>query len=326
MILKDLIFKAFYFLFFLFLGLYVIIYLYKKCIAHMQSRRGPLHSGFHGTLQILSETLKLFFKSPKLFLKDQDLPGTIGAVISIMFAIVAFLMIPLTEDIFLMDVEMSLPLCLSFIMVSCISAFFSINKVELKTNQITGLLDRMSTMLTFSVPLFISSIGPVTAASSFNLFEIVRSQSYFYNILYQPLSMFVFLFTCLLLWQRLPLDMSLKDSFFRIDYLSIQTGLNYLMFSISEYINILSLSILATLLFLGGWNGPNFLHPILWTIIKTIILQVILLFLYTIISKIEGFNRKINLNLVFFCSLSLLNLLIVIFVVLYLKPVFKLGL
>jgi NADH-quinone oxidoreductase subunit H len=304
--------------------MYVTVYLHKKILAHMQSRRGPLHTGFHGILQTLSQTLKLLLKSPKNFFNSQNLIITVGAIISITFAIAAFLLIPLTGEIFFINVEISLPLCLCFIMISNTGAFLSINRTGLNTNKILGLLDRISTIILFSVPLFISSLGPVTFASSFNLFEIVRSQVRFYNIIYQPLSMIVFSVTCLLLWQRLSLDMPSKNTYLNIDYLSTQAGLNLLMFSISEYVNILSLSLLATLLFFGGWNGPGFLHPIIWTIIKTFILQVIFLFLYTVIPKIKSIRRKINISLVFLSSLSLLNLLIVIFVVLYLKPIFNL--
>lgn len=324
MILKSLLLKTFYFLLFLLLGIYVTVYLHKKILAHMQSRRGPLHTGFHGILQTLSQTLKLLLKSPKNFLKSQNLVITIGAIISITFAIAAFLLIPLTGEIFFINVEISLPLCLCFIMISNTGTFLSIDRTGLNTNKILGLLDRISTTIVFSVPLFISSLGPVTFASSFNLFEIVKSQGRFYNIIYQPLSMIVFSVTCLLLWQRLSLDVPSKNTYLNIDYLSTQTGLNLLMFSISEYINILSLSLLATLLFFGGWNGPGFLHPIIWTIIKTFILQVMFLFLYTVIPKIKGIKRKINISLAFLSSLSLLNLLIVIFVVLYLKPIFNL--
>jgi len=323
-ILKSLLLKTFYFLLFLLLGIYVTVYLHKKILAHTQSRRGPLHTGFHGILQTLSQTLKLLLKSPKNFLKSQNLVITIGAIISITFAIAAFLLIPLTGEIFFINVEISLPLCLCFIMISNTGTFLSIDRTGLNTNKILGLLDRISTIIVFSVPLFISSLGPVTFASSFNLFEIVKSQGRFYNIIYQPLSMIVFSVTCLLLWQRLSLDVPSKNTYLNIDYLSTQTGLNLLMFSISEYINILSLSLLATLLFFGGWNGPGFLHPIIWTIIKTFVLQVIFLFLYTVIPKIKGIKRKINISLAFLSSLSLLNLLIVIFVVLYLKPIFNL--
>lgn len=324
MTLKILLLKIFYFLLFLLLGLYVTVYLHKKILAHMQSRRGTLHTGYHGILQILSQTLKLLLKSPKSFLKSQNLIITIGATISITFAIAAFLLIPLTEEIFFIDVEISLPLCLCFIMISNTGTFFPIERTGLNINKIFGLLDRISTIIVFSVPLFISSLGPVTLASSFNLFEIVRSQGRFYNFIYQPLSTIVFSVTCLLLWQRLSLDMPSKNTYLSIDYLSTQTGLNLLMFSISEYVNILSLSLLVNLLFFGGWNGPGFLHPIIWTIIKTFVLQLIFLFLYTVIPKIKNIKRKINISIAILSSLSLLNLLIVIFVVLYLKPIFNL--
>jgi len=322
MILKNLLLKALYFLLFLFLGVYIIIYFHKKALAHIQSRRGPLQTGFHGTLQMFSQILKSLLNWPKLFTSWQDLSNNIGVMISLTFAILAFLLIPLTEDIFLMNIEMSLPLCLSFIMISNMGAFLSIKKVKLNTNKMAALLDRISTVLIFSIPLFISSMGPVIVSSSFNLFEIVRAQSRFYNFLYQPLSFIVFLLSCSLLWQRLPVDVPKKDTYFNTDYLSTQNRLNYLISTISEYINIISLLILGTLLYLGGWNGPKILHPLVWTIIKTFILQVILLFLYTIIPRIRGFRKKMNLSLAILCLLSFLNLLIIIFLVLYLKPIF----
>lgn len=250
----------------------ILIWMLRKVMGHMQYRRGPLHHGPHGIFQTIFDAIKLLGKED-IIPNGVDRWTYIGAPIVIFIpSLTIFAFLPFAEKIVASNIEISLFFVLALMGLSIISLLMagwgSNNKYAL-----LGGLRSAAQMMSYEIPMIISSMGVVLMAGSMNLTEIVNAQTHIWYIVPQIIGFFIFFTASLAEINNTPFDMPEAESEiisgFNIEY----SGFRFAAFYLAEFVNLFIVCALGALLFLGGWQP--FTNPVYGTIfflVKTYVL------------------------------------------------------
>jgi NADH-quinone oxidoreductase subunit H len=268
------------------------VWLERKVVGHIQNRWGPSYVGPFGLLQPLADGLKFIFKedlTPPHVYK----PLYIAApMISLILALTSISVIPignwisigdLDTPLQITDVNIGLLILLGITSMGvygvALAGWSSNNKYSL-----LGGLRASAQMVSYEIALGLSLIGVLIMSGSFSLREIVQSQqgSWHYIIPHwnifrggQIVAFFIYIMAAYAETNRVPFDLPEAETELVAGYHTEYSAMKFAMFFMAEYANMITVSCLATLLFLGGWNGPLFgpallqdLLPIFWFVVK----------------------------------------------------------
>ena len=123
-----------------------------------------------------------------------------------------------------------------------------------------GGLRSAAQMISYELALGLALIGVILIASTLDLFTIVEQQSGWYgmqwNIFYQPIGFILYLIAAIAETNRVPFDLPEAETELVAGFHTEYSSIKFLLFFNAEYINMITVSMLATTLFLGGWNVP----------------------------------------------------------------------
>lgn len=124
-----------------------------------------------------------------------------------------------------------------------------------------GGLRSSAQMISYELALGLSLIGVILLSGSLDIYHIVEQQSGWYglqwNIIYQPLGFILYLIAAIAETNRVPFDLPEAETELVAGFHTEYSSIKFLLFFNAEYINMITVSMLATSLFLGGWNGPG---------------------------------------------------------------------
>ncbi|HOV51781.1 MAG TPA: F420H2 dehydrogenase subunit FpoH, partial [Methanothrix sp.] len=178
---------------------------------------------------------------------------------------------------------------------------------------ILGAFRGIARMIAYEVPMGVCVIAVAVMAHSLNLVEIVQSQTLWYAFA-QPLGFAIFVIALITDLGRIPFDQSEAEeeiiSGYNTEYSGIRWGLLYFQ----EYNNALLGSILLSLLFLGGWQGPiipipvlDIISPLIWLFMKVVIVLWCLIWVRASLFRLR-IDQVTDLGWKWMLPLSLLNL------------------
>jgi NADH-quinone oxidoreductase subunit H len=265
----------------------IINYLERKIMAWMQDRAGPLHTGPHGSLQLLADVGKMFFKEDVHVAKTDKLLFLLAPSAFIAPMIASFAVLPFSPFIGLPGTALATGIVYLVAMSSLdvigiiMASWGSNNKYVL-----IGGLRAAAQMISYELPLILALVGVVmltsvlanTGIGTISIREVIAFQSssiwpgkgspfwdfifqgftpWVWFILVQPL-MLVIYYTCgLAETNRSPFDLPEAESELVAGYLTEYSGIRWGLFFLGEYGNMTIVSAIATSLFLGGWSGPG---------------------------------------------------------------------
>src|SRR5690606_28707763 len=131
-----------------------------------------------------------------------------------------------------------------------------------------GALRASAQLISYELSMGLSLLGVLMLAGSLRLTEIVAAQASLPYILLQPLGFVVFFISGVAEASRVPFDLPEAETELVSGYHTEYSGMRYAMFMMAEYVHMITVSSMVTLLYLGGWNGPAFLPPVLWFLLK----------------------------------------------------------
>jgi len=249
-----------------------------KVMAHMQARVGPMYAGgFHGWAQLVADGVK--------FVQKEDIAPNgadrrvfrLAPLVALFPYLLVLLAIPLGPGSLVaqaLDVGLFFVLALLGVGVLAVlmSAWASANKYSL-----LGGLRGAAQLLGYELPLVLSAASVATAAGTLSLSGIVEAWRPWW-LLWQLPAAVVFFISGLAEIRRPPFDMPIADSELVFGYMTEYTGLRFAFFLLAEYVGIVVIAALTTVLFLGGWHGPlSDQLGWLWTLLKVFAVSFVII-------------------------------------------------
>ncbi|MEU6858591.1 complex I subunit 1 family protein [Glycomyces sp. NPDC046736] len=250
-----------------------------KLMAHMQGRLGPMHAGrFHGWAQLIADGVK-FAQKEDLVPDAADKPVfKLAPAVALLPYLLVILFIPLGPGLVGADLEAGLFIVVALVGVGVIAVLMagwsSANKYAL-----VGALRGAAQLMAYELPLVLAAASVAVAAGTLSLPGIVESWNPWW-LLWQAPAALVFFTAGLAEIRRPPFDAPIADSELVFGYLTEYAGLRFALLLLAEYVGIVVIAALTTVLFLGGWKGPG---PEslgwLWTLLKTGALSMVVIWL-----------------------------------------------
>lgn len=293
-------------LFGLFLIAALMVYSERRILALMQDRLGPNRAGPFGLLQPVADFLKLITKehfTPPF--ADRSIYH-IAPIIVPFTALLSFAVVPISDDWWLADLNIALlfVLALSSLRVYGImlGGWASNSKYPL-----LGGLRAAAQMISYELPMGLALIGVVILSGSFSLVDIVAAQSVPFIIL-QPIGFIIFIICGIAETNRLPFDLPEAENELGAGYNTEYGGIRFAFFFLGEYIGVLLIAALTTILFLGGWHGP-WLPGICWFAVKMLVLILLFFWLRTSLPRLR-YDQLMNSGWKLLLPAALINLMI----------------
>jgi NADH-quinone oxidoreductase subunit H len=166
-------------------------------------------------------------------------------------------------------------------------------------------------MFAYEVPLDLSIIGVLVITRSLDLIQIIEAQSQAWFILIQPLGFIIFFISLLAELERIPFDIPSAESEISWGYFTEYTGIGYGLFMLVKWLHMYVGALLLTALFLGGWHGPPFLPPFLWTIIKSVMVVFTMILIKCAFPRVR-IDQVLKVGWKFLIPLAILNIFLTI--------------
>ncbi|MCW2598750.1 MAG: nuoH2 [Frankiales bacterium] len=269
------------------LTLFTIVF-ERKVVSWMQQRTGPNRVGPRGYLQSLADGLKLALKE-EIIPALADKPVYILApVVSAVPAFLAFSVIPFGPKVNVGGHETALqltdmPIGVLFILACSSVGVFGIVLAGWSsgsTYPLLGALRSAAQVISYEVAMGLSFVAVFLYAGSLSTSEIVAAQHDRWFIITLPISFLIYAVAMVGETNRAPFDLPEAESELVGGFHTEYTSLKFAMFFLAEYINVITVSALATTMFLGGWRPPPFLSrveflstgyfPIVWFLLKVV--------------------------------------------------------
>ncbi|MDQ3383650.1 MAG: NADH-quinone oxidoreductase subunit NuoH [Actinomycetota bacterium] len=242
----------------------VVIWFERRVIGRMQQRPGPNRFGPFGLLQTLADGLKLMMKEDVIPKNADKVMFVIAPLLVGSLAFVSFAIIPLggevemfghTTPLQLTDTPVATLLVLAVAGVGAYG-FVLAGWSSGSTYPLLGGIRSTAQVISYEIAMGLSLVAVFLYAGSMSTSQIVAAQSGLWYIVPLFFSFVVFVITMVGETNRLPFDLAEGEGElgggFHTEYSSMKFG----MFFLGEYINMFTVSALATTLFLGGWQAP----------------------------------------------------------------------
>ncbi|MBI4388653.1 MAG: NADH-quinone oxidoreductase subunit NuoH [Nitrospinae bacterium] len=302
----------------------LLVWLERRLMGRFQVRLGPNRVGPFGLAQPLADAIKLLFKESIVQDSADKFLFYLAPAIVVFCAIVTFSAIPFGEPftIFGQEIGMwvsNINIGLLFVFAVSSMGIYGIVLAGFSSNNkysLMGGLRSSAQMISYELTLGLSALGVIILAGSLNLKEIVDAQSHVPNILTQPLAFILFYIAGVAETNRAPFDLPEAEQELVAGFHTEYSGMKFAMFFMGEYINMITMSAMVTILFLGGWHPyiiPSFLvPPIIGPIVifaaKVFVLLCVFIWLRSTYPRIR-YDRLMTFGWKVMAPLALLNLL-----------------
>jgi NADH-quinone oxidoreductase subunit H len=251
-----------------------MVWMERKVCAYIQDRSGPNRVGPEGLLQPFADVIKLLFKEDLRPAAADTFLFLIAPVISAITAFAAFSVVPFGTETTLFGL-LSQPIRLEVTDVNvAVLVIFAITSMGIygivlagwssnSKYSLLGALRSSAQMISYELAYGLSLASVVMVAGSLSLREIVVNQSgYWFHVIprwyifLQPLGFLIYLTAGVAETNRAPFDFPEAEQELVAGYHTEYSSMSFALFFLAEYVNMVTVSAVATSLFLGGWLGP----------------------------------------------------------------------
>lgn len=286
----------------------MLIWVERRLLGLWQERLGPNRVGPLGLLQVVADMLKIFTKEDWVPPFSDRLSFILAPTIIMVVVLMSFSVIPFAPGVGIIDSNIGVLFVLAMASLGAYSVMLgglaSDNKYAL-----LGSLRAAAQMVSYEVFMGISLLGVVALSGSFNMREIVLAQEDGWYILPQLIGFVIFLIAGIAESHRLPFDIPEAEQEIVAGYHTEYSGMKFGMFFVGEYLGLVLISSLITVLFFGGWMGPGLLPPIFWFVLKAAVFVAFFILLRAAIPR-PRYDQLMRYGWLFLLPLSLLNLLV----------------
>ena len=258
-----------------------VTYAERKVIAGMQLRQGPMTVGPYGLLQPIADGVKLFLKETVIPASANKVVFLLAPMTTFILALIGWAVIPFGPGMVLANINVGV---LYMFAVSSLGVYGLIMAGWASNSRYAflGALRSSAQMVSYEISIGIIILCVLVTAGSLNLSDIVWAQRHvWYIVPHFPMFM-IFVASILAETNRHPFDLPEDEASlvtgFNVEYSSMA----FALFFLGEYMNMILMSALTSVLFLGGWLAPFELWPLtlipgpIWLIAKI----CLILFIY----------------------------------------------
>jgi NADH-quinone oxidoreductase subunit H len=252
----------------------VLVYFERKIAAWVQVRYGPYLVGPFGLMQPFADILKLLFKEDMRPKAADAILFTLAPIISATAAFAAFAVVPfgvsttlfglLPEPLRLEVADVNVAVLVIFAITSM--GIYGIVLAGWSSNSkysLLGGLRSAAQMISYELSYGLALAAVIVMAGSLSLREIVNAQAgYWFGFIprwflfLQPVGFVIYMIAGIAETNRAPFDFPEAEQELVAGYHTEYSSMSFAMFFLAEYINMVTVSAVATSLFLGGWHGP----------------------------------------------------------------------
>ena len=296
----------------------IVVWLERRLMGRFQVRLGPNRVGPLGLGQPLADTVKLLFKESIIQSSANKFLFHLAPAIVVFTAIVGFAVIPFGApfEVFGQSIEMwgaNVNSGILFVFAISGMGIYGMVLAGLASNNkysLMGGLRSSAQMISYELTLGLSALSIIVLTGSLNLVDMVKAQETIPFILVQPLAFLLFYIAGVAETNRAPFDLPEAEQELVAGFHTEYTGMKFAMFFMGEYINMVTMSALVTLLFLGGWNAYGLpVWPIVAFVLKVGFLLCVFIWLRSTFPRIR-YDRLMTFGWKVLLPLCLLNLLI----------------
>ena len=266
----------------------------RRVVAKMQGRLGPNRAGPFGIFQPLADAIKMAFKEQIVPLQAHKLIYLIAPVISVVVALSAFAVIPIGNywsgnaqhasvwDPFLGNINVGI---LWILAISSLAVYGIVLGGWASGNRysLLGSLRSAAQMVSYETSLGLALSGVLMWTGSLGMVQIIQQQVHMgiWFVLAQPLGFVIYIIAGVAEVNRAPFDLPEAEQELTAGYLTEYSGLRWSLYQMAEYINMITVSAVASTLFFGGWSlgGLTNAVPIL-SIVVFVVKVAFFLFLF----------------------------------------------
>ncbi len=308
----------------------VLVWMERKVVADMQNRIGPSRAGPFGILQTVADGLKLMFKESVTPRKADFLPYIAAPVVALLPALLIFLVIPIgrsfTLSIGSREIEVSLQgtdlnIGLLYILGMSSLAVYAVVLAGWSSGSkypLLGSVRASAQMISYEAAMGLALVPVILFAGTTSMAELVSHQTGLYggvfpawHVVLVP-SFLIFFIAGVAETNRAPFDLVEAEQEIVGGYHTEYSGFRFALFFLAEYINIFNIAAITVVVFLGGWNGPDFgtpatfswLFPIFWFFLKTFLLIFVFIWIRATLPRMRydqlmsfGWKRLIPISL-----------------------------
>ena len=285
----------------------MLIWVERRLLGFWQDRLGPNRVGPFGLLQVVADMIKIFTKEDWIPPFADRFGFVLAPTIIMIVILLSFSVVPFAPGVGIVDSNIGVLFVLAMASLGAYSVMLgglsSDNKYAL-----LGSLRAAAQMVSYEVFMGISLLGVVALTGSFDLREIVLAQEGGWFVVPKFIGFVIFLIAGVAESHRLPFDIPEAEQEICAGYHTEYSGMKFGMFFVGEYLGLVLISSLITVLFFGGWQGP-LLPPLAWFFIKASCFIAFFILLRAAIPR-PRYDQLMSYGWLFLLPLSLLNLLI----------------
>ncbi|MGA9775704.1 MAG: NADH-quinone oxidoreductase subunit NuoH [Candidatus Dormiibacterota bacterium] len=307
----------------------------RKISARIQLRYGPNRVGPFGFLQPAADGVKLFTKEVTAPEGRDRFLYLFAPALAACAAMLAFSVIPINQTICIGGTHGAGPLSAScpggyplhwdlahlnvgllFILAITSLGVYSIFLGGWASNSkypLLGALRSSAQLISYEMAVSFALLGPVLLAGSLNLETVVSQQHSLWFVFLQPMGFLLYFTGALAETNRLPFDLPEAEAELVAGYHTEYTGMHFGLFFMAEYINMVTVCSIATVMFLGGWMAPffflpNWLGPI-WFVGKVVLLLFLMMWIRWTFPRLR-YDRLMQFGWKVLLPLGLANLML----------------
>ncbi|HEV2704515.1 MAG TPA: NADH-quinone oxidoreductase subunit NuoH [Pyrinomonadaceae bacterium] len=298
----------------------------RRVLGFIQGRLGPNRVGYGGLLQPFADLLKFIFKEEIVPDKATRFVYFLAPIIAITAALMTIIVYPFGPTVNLpfigpvSFVVARFDVALLYVLAITSVGVYGIALAGWSSNSkysLMGGLRASAQMISYELSLGLSLVGVVLLSGTLDLFEIVDQQKGWFglqwNIIYQPLGFIIYLISAIAETNRVPFDLPEAETELVAGFHTEYSALKFALFFMAEYVNMFTVSVLATTLFLGGYNGPGVEQLPFLGIIYFLLKVLFFLFLYIWLRGTLPrfrFDQLMNFGWKFLLPVAILNVIL----------------
>ncbi len=292
----------------------------RKGLGRMQNRLGPNRVGPFGILQPVADGIKSLTKEDIIPTSADAVVHFIAPLVLVVAVFMGFSVLPMGRNMQLVDMDAGLLFFFAIGASTELSIFMagwsSRNKYSL-----LGAMRAVAQMISYEVPLLMSSVVIVMITGSLSLVKIVEAQNQYtwglpHWYIFTPWGFAAFFMYCIAATaetNRSPFDLPEGESELVAGYFTEYSGFKFALFFLGEYLGMFSISGLGSTLFLGGWSAPlqvlQFIPSWIWFFSKVMLSIVVLIWMRGTLPRLRQ-DQLMNFAWKFVLPMTLLNLFV----------------